>query len=412
MKRILTAVLFFGLINLSYGQDNETISFTEESDTLVKQRFIDRYENIFMTKVPTRHMLKMDMVLNTGVNPNFINSDLLNIKYQLGYEFKVSSDFSVGANVSLKNYNSSFEGKRRIVTAGFLSRWYFDMKRRIRDGKSANNFSGNYVSLIFDKYWEISSKIPPSSKTGLEFGMQRRFLNNGHLDFAIGVFYLNNSNTYAGQVDFFQKNYNDLAIITRANLGLAFGDWKRSHRVPLCDMLRCDEFLGSQWKILWPSLNLGLKTQRATLGFAYEKKLGKAPVSVNTQLLTDYYHLFDNTIFNFQNHSSVSYQIQPSLHLRYYVLQKRKIKRGTGGNNLSGLYLGPYTDFIKMYERLGAWKSDRKHLGVGFIAGYQKRLFKNAYVDVYGEESWNLLHESSNAKSHIGSIRIGFGIAL
>jgi len=412
MKKIITLSFLCGLLNMAFGQEHIKTTFSEETDTLVKQRFIDRYENIFMTKVPTRHMVKMDIVMNTGLSSDLKLSDISNLNYQMGYEFKVSPEFSLGVNALLKNYYTTNGGNGRIISAGLLGRWYFDMKRRIREGKSANNFSGNYLSAVHERQWELSAKLAPSSKSGVEFGMQRRFLNYGRIDFAIGIFYQHYSDSTNRSNMFFQENRSDFAIITRTNLGLAFGDWKRTNNLPVCEMLRCDEFLGSQWKVLWPVLNLGPRTQRATVGLAYERKIGKTPLSLNAQIFADYYHHFNGYIINFRNTSDVAYQIQPSLQMRYYFLQKRKIKRGTGGNNLSGLYLGPYSDYVKISERLNQEANKREHLGAGFIVGYQKTLLRNGYIDIYSEESWNLLRRVPGTKSHIGSFRVGFGVAF
>jgi hypothetical protein len=53
----LAAVLF--AVGTSHAQDSIKVSYSQEPDMLVKQRFIDRYENVFMTKVPTRQMFKV-----------------------------------------------------------------------------------------------------------------------------------------------------------------------------------------------------------------------------------------------------------------------------------------------------------------------------------------------------------------
>lgn len=59
MKKFFFFISFAFFIDIGFAQDTTRIVFSQEADTLVKQRFIDRYENIFMTKVPTRHMLKL-----------------------------------------------------------------------------------------------------------------------------------------------------------------------------------------------------------------------------------------------------------------------------------------------------------------------------------------------------------------
>ncbi|MCE7067168.1 hypothetical protein [Dyadobacter sp. CY326] len=58
MKKFLLALIMLNVFQLAYAQDSTNVSFSQEVDTLVKQRFIDRYENLFMTKVPTGQMFK------------------------------------------------------------------------------------------------------------------------------------------------------------------------------------------------------------------------------------------------------------------------------------------------------------------------------------------------------------------
>ena len=67
-------------------------------------------------------------------------------------------------------------------------RYYFNMQRRILKGKSANNFSANYLSP------RLSYRRRPGSEDGegqlsvdLLFGIQRRLWKYGFIDFDIGI---------------------------------------------------------------------------------------------------------------------------------------------------------------------------------------------------------------------------------
>jgi len=153
MKRNILFLISLFLFKSAFGQDSSQITFTEEPDTLVKQRFIDRYDNVFMTKVPTRHMLKIG--ISQYYQPiQFSLSDdkiLNNSSLMLGYEFKFLPSFSVALSSHLPVYSAEIPSKyvvKNIVYDAQL-RWFFDMKKRIREGKSANNFSGNYVAVNY-----------------------------------------------------------------------------------------------------------------------------------------------------------------------------------------------------------------------------------------------------------------------
>lgn len=88
-KGVLMLLLLFATLQAK-AQDTVSISYSEESDTLGKQRFLDRYENVFMTKVPTRHMFKVGLSqyyqakLFALSDDRTINSTSLHV----GYEFK------------------------------------------------------------------------------------------------------------------------------------------------------------------------------------------------------------------------------------------------------------------------------------------------------------------------------------
>ncbi|GAA4413983.1 hypothetical protein GCM10023187_42890 [Nibrella viscosa] len=167
-----------------YAQDSLRITYTQEPDTLPRQRFIDRYENVFMTKVPTRHMVKIGQTTSS-----FPGNSL-----QAGYEFKISPSFSAGINFTFRNYY--LQGFRRDYAASVQTRWYYDMRRRIDEGKSSNNFTGNYIGAVY----EYSPAFNQTRvRMGIEYGIQRRFLNRGFFDFGVGLFsqnYLTDSYYY------------------------------------------------------------------------------------------------------------------------------------------------------------------------------------------------------------------------
>lgn len=93
---LVCMVLVAGTLKV-LAQDDVTISFSEDQDTLIKQRFIDRYENVFMTKVPTRHMFKIGLSQYYQAIAFPLRDDriLNNTSLHLGYEFKFLPAFSV-----------------------------------------------------------------------------------------------------------------------------------------------------------------------------------------------------------------------------------------------------------------------------------------------------------------------------
>ncbi|GAB2763570.1 hypothetical protein GCM10027275_00740 [Rhabdobacter roseus] len=401
MKKIgflLISTLAFGALR---AQDSTGIQYRQELDSLPKQRFLDRYENVFMTKVPTRHMLKVGVASDYL---NFVGQNFL----KLGYEYKLSPSFSVGADAFLSASWGGHIGLRRTTTIQPQVRWYYDMKKRIQEGKSANNFSGNYLG-VFYQYIHYHNVLQDHQRLGIEYGIQRRFLNRGVVDFAIGVVRQRESwdlrNPDGTRRDIIDQM--DYALGTRRSIRLAFGDWKKTKQSPLCEVLRCDELVRSQLKIAWPNLYLGLRGQQLNGSIAYEQKLGSAPWSVNAQINGQ----FDRSSRLFTFHDEMPYlqwQVQPTLQLRHYFLQKRKIQRGTGAPNLSGPYLGLHTEYFYSQNPY----QDTKVLGLGGVVGIQQRLFKNAYIDLSISRGQNLLKSQRGRPSHQTTFHLGVGLAF
>jgi hypothetical protein len=402
MKKLLLLLLLVFAGKL-LAQDTIKIVYTSEQDTLVKQRFIDRYENVFMTKVPTRHMFKVGLEFYPLGGFNYGGSGIQIGWLTAGYEFKLTPSVSLGANIKSTGGWLSSSGWQGNLAASFQGRWYFDMNRRIAEGRSANNFSGNYLAIIAENNWLDYSVN--HMRAGVEFGLQRRFFNNGLLDFAAGVYYFDNPHNYSN----LYRKINNFEISTRTTLGFAFGDWKRARNVPACDVFRCDEVVYSQWKVLWPIIRISHITT-GSLGLAYERKLGNSPVSINTQISADYLFMAFTSISDSEIYNTSSYQFRSSVQARHYFLQKRNIRKGRGGNNLSGFYAGPNLEYV-YYHHSDIYNRDKRHLGAGFTYGYQKTLFRNAYVDISGSQSWNLLRGQPGA-NRLGSFKVGFGLTF
>lgn len=415
MKKLIYLFLFYPLLwQVVIAQDSIPVTFSQEQDTISKQRFVDRYENVFMTKVPTRHMFKLTLTFA----PNYLfavdNNALQTIFYGLGYEYKIAPSFSIGTDVLINGGWGGKIGFNGMLDGNLYGRWYYDMKRRINQGVSVNNFTGNYVAIVAGKRWGKAEVDYQLSTIGVEFGLQRRFLNNGRIEFAIGASYQKYlDGHYPLQFAYGIHKAADFAISSRTSMGLAFGDWKRNKNLPVCEVLRCDEIVQQQWKLLWPKIYLSSRFIQGMIGLAYERKIGSGPLSLNGQVTTDYLRMVSNGTAPQSKNVSNDVQIWPSLQLRYYFTQKEAIRRGLGGQNLSGMYFGPHSDFVYYHSEtiFGEGRAE-KHLGVGAVAGFQQTLFKKAYIDLSLHGSYNTLNPQPNTKRMLAAIRTGFGITL
>lgn len=381
MKKAITTLLFLFLIQNAVAQDSIPVTFHQETDTLVKQRFIDRYENVFMTKVPTRQMFKIAAV----------GSEIQGTGFNFGYEYKLLPSLSLEAsiytqlsqlNIGLASELQYFNLKGVSIWANAKARWYYNMNRRIEKGLNANNFSGSYFGLSAEQRLYDAHNIN-ATRLGLLYGFQSRFLNRGYIDFSVGLYqkrFTGSSFSEADPAFFKVKNF---VLGTQANIGIAFGDWKKTAANPICDVIMCDESIKGQFKVELPYIAIGLRDQVVRAGVSYERQLGRSPLSM--QGGTDLYFANQNVndIFKAQ-----FYSISAALELRYYFLQKFMMRNGKGGNNLSGPYLGLMSGYEFLYGKvsnvyLSGHNNSRTYETVRteLRLGYQQRLFKTMYIN-------------------------------
>jgi hypothetical protein len=420
LKHLFVIVLAL-FITSAFAQDSTKIIYSVEHDTLVKQRFIDRYENVFMTKVPTRHMFKVGISQYYQARSYPLIDDRVfnNSSLHLGYEFKFLPSFSLALSGHFPYPEDKLKSSLGNTVIDAQLRWFMGMNRRIKQGKAANNFSGNYMAV----YYNLPGTYDMSPKIGLKLGFQRRFFNRGFLDFAVAV----------EQQGFQYGSFYEWSVSTQASFGIAFGDWKGSKTGPLCDILLCDQQLSALWKIRLPELTLGYYLNRGRLGIAYERKFRTSPFSLNVQFDLGMNRAFDFmrnrkelNVDRYENlerrkmimvHSSEFFptlSVQP----RYYFQQKRQKLTGKGGSGLSGVYAGIHSEYSYYIGKHSFSLFTRENLVIrkslikaGPLLGFQQRLFRHGYVDA--NASLNYQNQVLVPRNNLGvKISIGIGFAL
>jgi hypothetical protein len=359
----------------------DSLRYSQESGTLQEQRFIDRYDYVFMTKEPTKWMFKVGVTGINGTNWNDVGATGLS-----GIEYKVAPAFSVGFNGTLENdiqFNSTTWGGEAF------GRWYYQMSRRIREGRAANNFSGNYFGLGFAQFYGYDGFLLKSKNrfysidlknVSLSWGLQRRFFEHGWADFRLSLGYYDYK-SQIGSSDSFERK--TLSLYTSWQVGLAFGDLRTGKaKTPACDVFRCMETQRSWLKIRMPSAGIGLNYQSIGLGAAFEHRLGTSAFSINVE---ESFSVRNSNQINHTITSWVRFQNWTNAELRYYFLKKRQIALGKSAANLSGVYAGLHQgvgfgyDFfdgevVRNGNRLNYWTAP--------LIGIQQRLFKNGFIDV------------------------------
>ncbi|QRR00813.1 RNA polymerase sigma factor [Dyadobacter sandarakinus] len=137
-KHILVFCLLLS-ISPAYSQDSSEVKFSEEPDILTRQRFIDRYENVFMTNVPTRHMLKLGLSQYYQAIPYALSDDktLNNLSLHLGYEIKFLPAFSLALSSHFPLYSVKTPVKESLQSIVRCNRKVFAGERLLPIGQLA-----------------------------------------------------------------------------------------------------------------------------------------------------------------------------------------------------------------------------------------------------------------------------------
>ena len=406
-KATLLATLALAVFS-AFGQTPDTTYTTigQTSEAFEKTRFIDRYDHVFGTQTPARFLLKWNTlallpIITQGENEQVLQSaNLLNsASLDLRAEAKLVPMLSLQvAGTFYRQSPTVFNRGGHAVDIRVEPRWYFDMPRRIRAGKSANNLTGNYIGLEGRRLWFDNGKYNTfeTNSLSLRFGMQRRLWRYGFFDLGYGVSYQSGLYRY-GILGGAIQEYRDQSIFGEARVALGFALGGRKPRrdgavATVCDVFRCFQEDRRMFKVdLFRALRFGQNHLSLHPRVSWEQKIGQSPFSVEVEgeLGVDGTRYIQNGEVGHLWDSEVGASVQP----RYYFLQKRQIAWGKSGNNLNGPFLGTtlgyrWADDANYYN--GADPTSifytAPHLGV------QYRLFKKGFIQYKFGVLWSAYH--------------------
>jgi hypothetical protein len=169
MKTISILLFNFFLISGLSSLYAQQTTYSQEDSTITTGELKRFYRYITRANVEEKTLFKLGFWPNAGDRdftgrPSFrigLNADV-SVEHKLSPSFSVLAgfDFMLRYNrfnqfdVPFDNYGSFIDTDktfRGFVYAKIGTRFYYGMAKRIREGKSANNFSGNYIGLQFTK---------------------------------------------------------------------------------------------------------------------------------------------------------------------------------------------------------------------------------------------------------------------
>lgn len=168
---------------LGYAQKVETDTTEEKIDEESFKTLKSGYNYIIQAEEEELSMFKVDLLSPFFYPLNDWDKDSTAFDFlRLSFEHKWKPNWSWVTGLDLEGDGSKVSA---IGVWGGV-RYYYNMNKRILKGKSANNFSADYLGLSLINRYE-----PPEKDMGLSinavYGLQRRLGKLGYLNFEIGL---------------------------------------------------------------------------------------------------------------------------------------------------------------------------------------------------------------------------------
>jgi hypothetical protein len=434
MKQIYLFILGMLCVlgSLSAQDDELQIEHRQERDSFVAPSFANMQDYLFMQQVETRSLWKVPLIgsnSSTGFGfaaLHFNYGDFPPSNFFVEYERKLNDYFSINTGLVLSGSLGYDDFTLDQIGLNLEPRWYLGMRRKIAEGKSANNLSGNYLGLQLSAFRDRANGnfFPGDNGVAalLNFGVQRRVLRRGYFSFRAGLGAGYSENVVVdGKVNeqgfITELEYDDrwrAVFQAEVTYGVAFGKG-RPEEGRLCDVLMCFQEEQQLFKINVANLINGLSRYgySGRLSVAFEQKLGASAFSVQLDITGNY--AYSNGIFNTLHYAFLDIGFEP----RYYYNLKKRIAQGKSGNNLFANYFTLRTSYVNTHER---WSpktvSEPFEYRDGYVLltpawGFQRRIFKKGYVGYqFGIGYGRNVRKNSESSSFIFDFRSDFRFGL
>lgn len=165
------------------------------------------YCDVLRCFVEERRMWKVDLFTLADFYADY-RTRVVALNPKIAFEQKIgasawSVQTEIGGSYYYGRYTSGLNDQKQYfhtqvyqTTISLQPRWYFNLKRRIAQGKSGNSLSGMYVGLQgrWAYGYEPASNIQAGAERSVQhwslapvWGLQHRFMKNGYADFNIGA---------------------------------------------------------------------------------------------------------------------------------------------------------------------------------------------------------------------------------
>ncbi|MGM9507603.1 hypothetical protein ACS5NO_07745 [Larkinella sp. GY13] len=205
MKRLY----FFGFLWIcSYGaqaqgRDSVRVDYSVEHADTAHRNIRETFRYVTRATVEEKTLIKAGAVVPLPLVGGYYATYGYGVG--MGVEQKIAPAFSVQALVIGRYYRTGTIINTKVLEMPIAGRYYYSIKKRMRKGLSANNFSNDYVSIQLEnilygagRYYSTSTsgnqttilsernvnrQFAMLSAVSLQWGIQRRLGSKGYIDF-------------------------------------------------------------------------------------------------------------------------------------------------------------------------------------------------------------------------------------
>lgn len=442
MKNLITYLLLLSPLLAMAQKDSVNVSYSEEKvESFEKTTLIDEYEKAFGDNRVIKSALRIAFYPTPtsfstnrayaveGNHPRY--PDLI-----LQFEQKIGVDKSL-----IASYYSNKRKTDLVWSSNFRleGRWYYQMKKRVDQGKQQPNITGRYMSfraeanpyeynpalpVVVDKNMLSTFMLRATSTYSFNWGWQ--FGNGLDYSFSAGI-KQGNKATINNESYWINEKKSTITGITpfiTTNAQIAMGvylPFRRRVSGNYCDFLQCNYEVKQLFKVnLHNAFYLDRYNQNAKLDVSYERKIGRSPFSVSSNIIAGLlnYTIYKptglkvDTTFNEQGsitsimtrptyssdlQSFFTYHFEIAEQFRYYIGMQKRIAQGKSASNLNGAYIaviGSYRTqrgkgYVADLTSVLYLNSAINQLSMGIGLGSQIKTNRNSFVDI----SLNLLRQ-------------------
>lgn len=412
------------MIALQMGLLIIAIQVTAQQDTTLRYDTVTADNSVsYLTPMQYAFMLHEDpgwlLKMNLLVATEQFTGGLLKVSF----EKKITTGISLNTILSASNVSTFYKNERGGynfgLEAALETRWYYKTLKKQKAGETISALSGTYLALGAG-YHDLNHDSDPDwtfTSSGYlsifaNWGLQRRFLQHGYLDFGVKGGYNSMRNDQGLSYGF---------LSTYVDAGLAFTRDKQSLDYDkLCPVLRChaaDRYLLKINLVDIVSVSTIRHTNiiSMTPNISAEHKVGDSPFSVNARLSSRLDFVFAPKY----DYNAYVFYPQVILEGRYYYNLQRRILTGKSGNGLSANYVALGAIYKGEYQILvsNGYRSDLSTSFGGILlgTGIQRVISDHLYYDFnvglgYGAE---IRYDGiEGTKDHENKLIFNLGIAI